>query len=59
MRRHQWALVVKRPSEAVLSLQGLGASILGAIPYTAIRLGSYDGMKYTYKKVTPSCKFFL
>ena len=34
-----------------LSLQGLGASILGAIPYTAIRLGSYDGLKYAYKKV--------
>lgn len=35
----------------LLELQGLGASVLGAIPYSAIRLGSYDGLKWAYKKV--------
>ena len=34
---------------------GLKASLLGAIPYSAVRLGSYDGLKWAYKKVsTPS-----
>ena len=36
-------------------MQGLKASLLGAIPYSAVRLGSYDGLKWAYKKVsTPS-----
>lgn len=32
--------------------QGLKASLLGAIPYSAVRLGSYDGLKWAYKKVS-------
>ena len=35
----------------MVSSQGLGASIMGAIPYSAIRLGSYDGLKWAYKQV--------
>ena len=33
------------------SVQGLKASLLGAIPYSAVRLGSYDGLKWAYKRV--------
>ena len=33
-------------------MQGLKASLLGAIPYSAVRLGSYDGLKWAYKKVS-------
>ncbi|EIE24257.1 mitochondrial carrier [Coccomyxa subellipsoidea C-169] len=32
--------------------RGLGASVLGVIPYSAIRLGSYDGLKWAYKRTT-------
>ncbi|CAK0749761.1 hypothetical protein CVIRNUC_001936 [Coccomyxa viridis] len=32
--------------------RGLKASLLGAIPYSAVRLGSYDGLKWAYKKRT-------
>ena len=40
----------------LLHVQGLKASLLGAIPYSAVRLGSYDGLKWAYKKVrTTSC----
>ena len=35
-------------------MQGLKASLLGAIPYSAVRLGSYDGLKWTYKRVSLS-----
>lgn len=42
--------------KVVLRVQGLKASLLGAIPYSAVRLGSYDGLKWAYKKVrTTSC----
>ena len=37
-------------------VQGLKASLLGAIPYSAVRLGSYDGLKWAYKRVrTHAC----
>ena len=36
---------------SVVYLQGLKASLLGAIPYSAVRLGSYDGLKWAYKRV--------
>ncbi len=32
-------------------LQGLGASLIGVIPYAAVRLAMYDVLKRTYRKV--------
>ena len=32
--------------------QGLNASLLGVIPYAAVRLGMYDGLKWAHKKVS-------
>jgi hypothetical protein len=40
--------------KVVLRVQGLKASLLGAIPYSAVRLGSYDGLKWAYRKVRPT-----
>ena len=31
--------------------QGLSASLLGVIPYSAVRLGMYDGLRWAYRKV--------
>ncbi|KAK9814714.1 hypothetical protein WJX72_010326 [[Myrmecia] bisecta] len=32
--------------------RGLDASLIGVIPYAALRLGLYDGFKWSYRKVT-------
>lgn len=32
-------------------LQGLDASLIGVIPYAAVRLGMYDGLKKLHEKV--------
>lgn len=32
--------------------RGLDASLIGAVPYTALRLGLYDALKYSYMKTT-------
>lgn len=32
-------------------MQGISASLIGILPYAAIRLGVYDGLKWTHKKV--------
>ena len=34
-------------------LQGLNASLIGVIPYTAVRLGMYDGLKWAHTRVSP------
>ncbi len=31
--------------------QGLTASLLGVIPYSAVRLGMYDGLRWAYRQV--------
>ena len=36
-------------------LQGLDASLVGVIPYAAVRLAMYDGLKHLYTKVR-SCR---
>ena len=33
-------------------LQGVQASLIGVLPYAAIRLGVYDGLKWSHRKVT-------
>ena len=32
--------------------QGLDASLIGVIPYAAVRLGMYDGLKKLHEKVS-------
>ena len=32
-------------------MQGLDASVIGVIPYAAVRLGMYDGLKWAHCKV--------
>lgn len=34
------------------SLQGLDASLVGVVPYAAIRLGTYDGLKALWRRST-------
>lgn len=36
----------------VNALQGVSASMIGAVPYTALRFGAYDGLKVLYKRVS-------
>ena len=33
-------------------LQGVQASLIGVLPYAAIRLGVYDGLKWSHRKAT-------
>lgn len=35
---------------------GLGPSLMGVIPYAGINLGSYDGLRYAYTRVTKETK---
>ena len=37
--------------EGVGRSQGLSASLLGVIPYSAVRLGMYDGLRWAYRRV--------
>ena len=47
------AWVQWQQSEVVcLLLQGLDASLIGVLPYAALRLGLYDGFKWSYRKFT-------
>ncbi len=39
----------------LLSRQGLDASLVGVVPYAALRLGVYDALKWSWKKVGCSC----
>jgi len=34
-------------------MQGLDASLIGVIPYAAVRLGMYDGLKKLHARVGP------
>ena len=38
-------------AETAMAAQGLGTSLFGAIPYTAMRLALFDGLKWTYRQV--------
>lgn len=33
-------------------LQGVQASLIGVLPYAAIRLGVYDGLKWNHRRAT-------
>lgn len=33
-------------------LQGVQASLIGVLPYAAIRLGVYDGLKWSHRRAT-------
>lgn len=34
------------------TLQGVSASMIGAVPYSALRFGAYDGLKVLYRRVS-------
>lgn len=37
--------------QSQLSVQGFSTSIIGAVPYTTVRLALFDGLKAVYRKV--------
>ena len=37
--------------QSQLCVQGFSTSIIGAVPYTTVRLALFDGLKAVYRKV--------
>ena len=51
--RRQWYIDLAAMSHMGLcSRQGIQASLIGILPYAAIRLGVYDGLKWGHRKYT-------
>ena len=42
----------KAGAEVGCGVQGVQASLIGVLPYAAIRLGVYDGLKWSHRRFT-------